>query len=100
MDGIIIGFLVFLSICVCAIGFLVFLMSRNHAVLKERLRVNSIIHELSLKDIKTGKDWSLRYGFNEDVSYDKMLWQFWKPVKSFYPEYLKSQGANQNDSTT
>ena len=59
-------------------------LNRNQRVYRECQRILEIISEQSRKDIKKGKDFVWRYDEFSQVSYHKMMWFFWKPVKSFY----------------
>lgn len=54
---------------------------RNDLVSKERGRLITWIFKQ--------EDWKEKKKLLENPSYDKMLIQFWKPVKSYYKKYLK-----------
>ena len=57
---------------------------RNNKVHKENIRVINIIFDLANKDIENKIDWKWRYTEFDTVSYTKILFMFWKPIKSFY----------------
>jgi hypothetical protein len=80
--------LAIISILVC-----LFLMPRNNKVGDERLRIVRICYSIALKEIHDGKynDNKDYFKFLHEVSYDIMFYKIWKPVKSFYPEWLKKQ---------
>ncbi len=69
------------------------LMLRIHAVYRERQRVLDAIHALNQHELNQlttigelcAYDVEWRYDRYEQVSYDQMLWTFWRPVRSFYP---------------
>ena len=71
----------YVGILIC----LLFLI-RNLLVYNERQRVLKIVSTLARQDIDNGKDWRARYDLFNNVSYWKMLFHFWKPIKSFYKD--------------
>jgi len=75
-----------LSLAILAIGILFASISlaRNDRVYKEKMRVLDLVHNLSLEDIRSGRDYQWRYDDFERVSYDMMILMWWRPVKSFY----------------
>jgi len=63
------------------------LLIRNELVYREQMRVLAIVSQKTQEDIKNNiyePDFLWRYREFEKVTYDKMLYQFWKPIKSFY----------------
>ena len=62
---------------------------RNYAVEAERRRVLDAIYLRTLEDIDNGKDYTEvkdRYAVLHNISYKKMLFEFWKPVNSYFKE--------------
>lgn len=57
------------------------LLYRNDAVYNERIRIIGIITELNVRD-RTFSEW--RWKEYHKITYNQMVNQFWKPVKSFY----------------
>jgi hypothetical protein len=57
---------------------------RNQCVLRERLRIIDKIHELNKADSQYD-GW--RYKAFDEISYDQMFYQFWRPVRSFYKNH-------------
>ena len=61
------------------------MLERNSRVFKERMKI------LNLASIKAKRlveleitDWQEPYKYLDSVSYNEMLYKFWKPVNSFY----------------
>ena len=61
-----------------------YMLYRNERVGRERQRVLDICSRLAQVDIEAHRPWKQRYAYYDSVSYDEMLWKFWRPVKSFY----------------
>jgi len=57
-----------------------FFIERNERVFKERQRMIEWVFEQS--------DWEEKKKLLKNPSYNDMVYKFWKPVKSFYKEYL------------
>jgi hypothetical protein len=80
-------------IVLIAIGFA--LMWRNKSVYEERKKALGIVHDLAVKDIHSNNlNWEWRFRLFDRISYDKMLYEFWRPVKSYFngaPELLDSK---------
>lgn len=57
-------------------------MIRNQRVYQERQRMIWFIFQQG--------DWEEKRKLLDNPSYDDMLFKFWKPVKSFYKDYLKN----------
>lgn len=75
-----------LILCLTGMGFTIFMMRRNlsvHRYLKETLRK---VGKYAGEDIKHKQDWMWRYQALESVSYETMLFHFWKPLDSFYTD--------------
>ena len=79
---ILLGFLLVISF------FCSFMIIRNERVAKERRRLLDIVDLKARSLIKEGKDWEEPYNYFRSISYDEMVYKFWKPVKSFY-DYSK-----------
>lgn len=71
--------MIFVLLIITAIG-VYFGLVRNSQVAVERLCILGRMRELSTDYA----DWRERVADYESVSYDRMVWQFWKPVGSFY----------------
>lgn len=78
----------FTIFCVTALVALGFFLRRNSRVLAYRKHILHLIGEASLVDIKHGeKNFFWRYQALDEVSYDEMLWKFWKSFDSFYSDW-------------
>ncbi len=80
-----------LMIPVIILLLIVVIWIRNDLVHNERHRIITLIYELSLNDLeKTKSDKGLnnwRFELFHTISSAKMVFQFWKPVKSFYKNH-------------
>ena len=62
---------------------------RNQRVYSERTRILNRVLELTRADMENGRlsgdliFW--RYDIFKSISYDRMMYTFWKPVRSFFP---------------
>ena len=74
-------FVLLLAGVVASVGFL----WRNWCVREYRLRLINEIRDAGLVDIRHGQPWEWRWRVYETVSYDAMLFQFWRSLDSFYP---------------
>ena len=73
---------VFFGVLGALTGFNFWLMFRNHRVRRFRLALIDQVSEAAQADIRNGKDsWRWRYATLEQVSYEKTLYQFWKPLR-------------------
>ena len=59
---------------------------RKKRVNREFLRILETIDTLVKQDIKQKKEWMWRYDAFDATPWDKMLWQIWKPVGSFFAD--------------
>ncbi len=59
---------------------------RNQLVYNYRVRLLDQIHDEARKDIQAGRDWEWRHQIFEQVTYNQMVFKFWKPLSSFYPD--------------
>lgn len=57
---------------------------RLHQVAEYRKKLLITIGMLAQQDIIAGKNYKWRLEMFEKVSFDDMLWKFWKPLDSFY----------------
>ena len=58
---------------------------RNYLVYKYRIKMIDEISKLSNQDIDNGNyDWEWRYVRKDIISYNEMVFKFWKPIKSFF----------------
>ena len=63
-------------------GFNFWLLFRNRRVGRFRLALIDQISEAAQADIRNGKgSWHWRYATLAQVSYEKTLYQFWKPLR-------------------
>lgn len=62
------------------------MLIRNNRVCAFRKSVINAIYEADLNNTRTSSGYEWRYQRFNSVSYDKMLWNFWKPltVEAFY----------------
>ena len=65
-------------------AFLLCFHIRLHQVVEYRKKLLVIICVLAQRDTLEGKDCKWRLNAFEKVSFDDMLWKFWKPLDSFY----------------
>ena len=61
----------------------IYMLFRNQRVFSYRHRLISRISDVI--DANPTSDWRWRYDEFEEVPYDQMMKQFWKPIRSFYP---------------
>lgn len=73
-----------LTISMCLVG--IYMMYRNHKVYQFRMQILRQVSDAAQSDGKTGRPWRWRYDEMSAVSYNEMMYQFWKPlrVESFY----------------
>lgn len=71
--------LLILNLIVC-IGFI----HRNNEVFRYRREMIQYMHDLNMNDIENLRPFTWRYKLFNDVSYEEMLWKFWKPIDSFW----------------
>lgn len=64
----------------------VLLMIRNNQVYKYRMKILDLVFAQAMRDVREGRDPIWRYDAMRAVSYDRMIWQFWKPLDSFWDE--------------
>jgi hypothetical protein len=69
--------------------FAIYLLIRNEYTAKLRFEILDQVSKAAQQDIIDGHfDWMWRYEKMKEVSYDRMMIQFWKPVKleAFYKD--------------
>lgn len=75
-----------LALFVLISALLVHLGRRHNRVMEYRAHLLAIIGEASDRDIWAGRDWRWRLDIFKSVTYASMLYKFWKPLPSFYPD--------------
>lgn len=65
---------------------LVYIGIRNTSVYNYRIRLNEKVSDRARADIRQNRDWRWRYEMLNEVSYDEMMFKFWRPLDSFYPD--------------
>ena len=68
-------------ISIIIILFLLMLIVRNELVFRERNKM--------IDWIFSHKNWEEKIKLFDEYGYNEMVLKFWKPVKSFYKQYLK-----------
>ena len=64
--------------------FSIFMFVRNEYVFNFRKKMLGKISKGANLDIENKKDWRWRYVAFDAISYDMMMFKFWKPLDSFY----------------
>lgn len=88
---VLIKFIVILWIICIVVLF--YISPRNKKVYSERMRVLNLIFDNYYKLLKSGKNVETTYYEDklkefDKISYNEMLYKFWKPVKSFYKDII------------
>lgn len=80
--------MIFLALSTVLIALCVVVAIRDNLLAKHRIRIIHQISNLNQKEINDGifDRWRNRYAQFDQTNEEKMLWQFWKPFRSFYPE--------------
>lgn len=76
----------FLVFFVGSLVFIGFILYRNNQVYKYRLRIINMVHDEAIKAIENGTYTIGGYDILDTVSYDEMVYKFWRPLNSFFPE--------------
>lgn len=65
-----------------------YMLIRNIRVYNFRMITLNLVSAASKDDIENNRDFGWRYEYLNMVTYDEMLWKFWKPlrVSSFYKD--------------
>lgn len=74
---------------VTLLSFSALFLIQNDRVFRYRSRVREVLREKSLADMSAGRDWHHWYFLFMDISYDEMLFKFWRPLDSFVPPELR-----------
>lgn len=74
-----------LGVCGCTLVVAIVLMIRNDCTYRYRTQLLKRVSEAAQKDIGYGRDWEWRYEEFNRVTYERMMYTFWKPLRSFYP---------------
>lgn len=61
---------------------------QNNRVYRARRKVIDEISILSRADIDAGKDWTWRHDLYQEISYEKQLLMFWKPIRSHWDKKM------------
>ena len=63
------------------------LLARNNAVYGYRADLLAKVSRAARSDINQGRPgWEWRYDAFQAVDYNRMVWCFWRPLDSFYPD--------------
>ena len=82
------------SIGLVVMAFGIILSIRNERVLQERLKIIDMVSKQAQWIMECGiGDFNQPYDYYHSVSYDEMLYKFWRPVNSFY-DYEKLSVPN------
>lgn len=71
---------------------------RNGKVYKHRTKISDAVYKTGIEELEDGS-YSLaksaqRWAYVREISYDKQVLMFWKPLESFYDqEFLKEIGV-------
>lgn len=76
-----------LALCFTGLFFCYILAYRNKKVMLLRTELNNRVYECQIGDIDKGVlDSKWRRDVFRSVSYNEMVFKFWKPLNSFYPD--------------
>jgi hypothetical protein len=67
-------------------GFCLLLMDRNQKVHKYRRSLLRKISDAGDVDIENNRPWEWRHDIYDTITYDEMLYKFWRRLDSFYPD--------------
>ena len=77
--------LVIIAIIVATVGLGAITLVRNEMVYRYRGAMLQDVSHAARVDIAEGRQWEWRYDVYEGVTYDQMVWKFWRRFDSFYP---------------
>ena len=77
---------IFFTIALALILFSLSMLLRNWLVFKYRGVLLSEISKKFKEDIENEREWLWRYDKFEEVTYNEMMYKFWKPLSSFYKD--------------
>lgn len=80
--------IIFYSIYALLIGFNILLIVRTKRVFRFKTSLLNIVDLHAGYDIRSGKEWIWRFDMLDTVSFQTMVWKFWKPLKAenFYKD--------------
>ena len=77
---------IFFTIALALILFSLLMLCRNKLVFKYRGVLLNEIGKKFKEDIENEREWLWRYDKFDEVTYNEMLYKFWKPLSSFYKD--------------
>ena len=77
---------VFFTISFVLMFISIYIFIRNCLVNRYRGILLQGITKKSKEDIENEKEWKWRYDEFDEVTYDEMMYKFWKPLSSFYED--------------
>ena len=77
---------IFLIIALILISISMLMLLRNWLVSKYRGVLLSEISKKFKEDIENEREWLWRYDKFDEVTYNEMMYKFWKPLSSFYKD--------------
>jgi hypothetical protein len=75
-----------LGICCILLFHSIFMLYRNKKVFNYKMKLLDKVSSLAQKDSLADREWKWRYEVFTSVSYNEMLYKFWKPLDSFYKD--------------
>ena len=81
-----IWFLVFFFFLLCLFIISLLMLWRNDVVHKYRISLINLIHEQAKRDIDQDLSRRWRYKVFYSITYDTMLYKFWRRMDSFYSD--------------
>ncbi len=74
---------------------------RNQQIYNYRMSLIDQISAAARLQITLGDyDWRWRYEAFDAIAYDQMVFQFWRPLRSFYPDMFFTELAAANPGST
>ena len=77
---------IFFTIVLALILFSLSMLLRNWLVFKYRGVLLNEIGKKFKEDIENEREWLWRYDKFDEVTYNEMMYKFWKPLSSFYKD--------------
>ena len=78
--------IVILAIIFATVGLGAITLVRNEMVYCYRRTMLQDVSRAARADIAEGREWQWRYDVYDGVSYDTLVWKFWRRFDSFYPD--------------
>lgn len=75
-----------LVICIGVLFLCAIWLYHIRAVYRYRLKTLDQVSVQTKADVANQRPWEWRYDVFEQVSFDDMVWKFWRPFESFYPD--------------